>query len=91
MTPFEDTFHGRYQMDQYHNPDKEKVREAVNDWIRNSGAFDAVIDFDALARDSADPHHIKAAFDSGDHLHPNDAGYEAMAGSIDLGALLGNK
>ena len=91
LTPFEDTFHGRYQMDQYYNPEKEKVREAVNDWIRNSGAFDAVIDFDALARDPADPHHIKAEHDSGDHLHPNDAAYEKMAGSIDLGVLLSKK
>jgi len=49
-----------------------------------------VIDFDALARDQADPHHIRAEYNSGDNLHPNDAAYETMAGSIDLGALTGN-
>ena len=64
--------------------------KAVNDWIRHSGEFDGVIDFDALARDQADPHHIRAEYNSGDNLHPNDAAYETMAGSIDLGALTGN-
>ncbi len=46
-----------------------------------------MIDFDALTRDPADPKHIKAEYDHGDHLHPNDAGYEAMAAFIDLGML----
>jgi hypothetical protein len=50
-----------------------------------------VIDFDTLARDPADPKHIKAEYNSGDNLHPNDAPYEAMAYSIDLGMLKGNK
>jgi lysophospholipase L1-like esterase len=90
LTPFEDTFHGRLGLDQYYNPEKEKVREAVNNWIRTSGTFDGVIDFDALARDPDNPKHIKASMDSGDHLHPNDAAYEAMAGAIDLGMLRGN-
>jgi lysophospholipase L1-like esterase len=71
--------------------EKEKVRQAVNKWIRESGAYDGVADFDAVVRDPANPKHIKAEFDSGDHLHPNDAGYVAMANSIDLGSLLGNK
>jgi lysophospholipase L1-like esterase len=65
------------------------VRQAVNKWIRESGAYDAVAYFDAVVRDPANP--IKAEFDSGDHLHPNDAGYVAMADSIDLGSLLGNR
>jgi lysophospholipase L1-like esterase len=56
----------------------------INEWIRTSGAFDGVIDFDELTRDPANPSHILAEFDSGDHLHPNDAGYEAMANSVDL-------
>jgi len=56
----------------------------VNQWIRTSGAHDAVIDFDAVARDPARPGRLQAAFDSGDHLHPNDAGYRAMAESLDL-------
>jgi lysophospholipase L1-like esterase len=86
LTPFEDTFAGGPLSD-YYNPDKEAKRVAVNEWIRNGGGFDAVIDFDALASDPADPSHIKAEFDSGDHLHPNDAGYAAMANAVDLGLL----
>jgi lysophospholipase L1-like esterase len=62
----------------------EAVRKAVNAFIRTSGAFDAVVDFDAATRDSADPTRIRAAFDPGDHLHPNDAGYQAMADAVDL-------
>ena len=57
---------------------------AVNEWIRSSGAFDGVIDFDAATRDPDHPAHILAKFDSGDHLHPQDDGYKAMADSIDL-------
>jgi lysophospholipase L1-like esterase len=64
--------------------DKDKIREAVNDWIRHSGAFDGVIDFDLVARDPNRPPHILAKYDSGDHLHPQDDGYKAMADSIDL-------
>jgi lysophospholipase L1-like esterase len=60
------------------------LRETVNQWIRTSGAFDAVIDFESAVRDPANPKRILAAYDSGDHLHPNDAGYNAMANSISL-------
>jgi lysophospholipase L1-like esterase len=73
----------------HYSPEKDKVRQAVNRWIRESGAFDAVVDFDALLRDPAHPSRMKAAMDSGDHLHPGDAGYKAMAAAIDLEALLG--
>jgi lysophospholipase L1-like esterase len=66
----------------------EATREAVNTWIRTSGAFDGVIDFDAAMRDPADPLRLNPAYDSGDHLHPNDAGYQAMADAIDLAMLL---
>jgi lysophospholipase L1-like esterase len=83
LTPFEDAFKGK-QFDGYYNSDKEEKRQAVNQWIRSSGAFDGVIDFDAAARDPDRPAHIQAAFDSGDHLHPQDDGYKAMADSIDL-------
>ena len=62
----------------------ETIRAAVNDFIRKGGAFDGVVDFEAATRDSAEPRKIRAAFDPGDHLHPNDAGYEAMANAIDL-------
>jgi len=67
----------------------EMKRQTINAWIRTSGMFDAVIDFDAVIRDPSAPSHILAAFDSGDHLHPNDAGYAAMGNSIDL-ALFAN-
>ena len=62
----------------------EAKREAVNTFIRSSGAFDGVIDFDRATRDPADPQMLRAAYDSGDHLHPNDAGYQAMANVVDL-------
>lgn len=62
----------------------EAVRNTVNDFIRNSAEYDAVIDFDAVMRDPANPSRMLPAFDSGDHLHPSDAGYQAMANAIDL-------
>ncbi|HUB83338.1 MAG TPA: SGNH/GDSL hydrolase family protein [Bryobacteraceae bacterium] len=62
----------------------EAVREAANQFIRTGGAFDAVVDFDAATRDSADPRKFRPAFDPGDHLHPNDTGYQAMADAVDL-------
>jgi len=90
LTPFEDTFKGG-PLEGYYNPEKEKIREAVNDFIRNSGEFDGVIDFDAIVRDPSNPKHTKAEYNSGDNLHPNDAAYEAMAGAIDLNMPKGNK
>jgi lysophospholipase L1-like esterase len=89
LTPFEDTFRGQ-PLFGYYSEEKEAKRQAVNQWIRTSGAFDGVIDFDAATRDPDNPKHIRADFDSGDHLHPQDVGYEAMADSIDL-ELLGVK
>ncbi|TDC53751.1 SGNH/GDSL hydrolase family protein [Jiangella ureilytica] len=68
-------------------PEREAVRVAVNEWIRGSGAFDAVIDVDAVLRDPADPQRIRPEYDSGDHLHPGDAGYAAMAAAVDLSVL----
>jgi len=62
----------------------EAMRQQVNHWIRTSGRFDAVIDFDAITRDPADPLRINPQFDPGDHVHPNDAGNRAMAEAIDL-------
>jgi lysophospholipase L1-like esterase len=72
----------------YYSDAGEAKREAVNHWIRTSGAFDGVIDFDAVVRDPSDPLVINPPFDSGDHLHPNDAGYQAMANAIPLRLLL---
>jgi lysophospholipase L1-like esterase len=68
----------------YFNPALEADRQAVNHWIRTSGSFDGVIDFDAALRDPQKPSHLSAAADSGDHLHPSDAGYRMMADAIDL-------
>jgi lysophospholipase L1-like esterase len=65
-------------------PAREAHRLAVNDWIRASGAFDAVIDFEKTLRDPAHPSSMRAAFDCGDHLHPSDLGYKTLGESIDL-------
>jgi lysophospholipase L1-like esterase len=65
----------------------EATRQAVNAYIRTSRTFDAVIDFDAVTRDPADPLRIRPAYDCGDHLHPNDVGYRAMAQAVDLARL----
>ena len=68
----------------YYSETGEQVREAVNDWIRSSGTFDGVIDFDKITRDPENPTHFNPAYDSGDHLHPKDEGYKAMGEGIDL-------
>jgi lysophospholipase L1-like esterase len=78
LTPFEGAANG------YFTPEKETKRKAINEWIRTGKAFDGVIDFDKALRDSNHPDRMAAAYDSGDHLHPNDAGYKAMADAIDL-------
>ena len=62
----------------------ETIRQAVNEWIRTSGVYDAVVDFDKATRDPANPRRLRPEFDPGDHLHPNDAGYRAMAEAVDL-------
>jgi lysophospholipase L1-like esterase len=70
------------------SPDHAAARQQVNDFIRSDdGTFDGWIDFDAAIRDPADPSAMLPAYDSGDHLHPSDAGYQAMAAAIDLGLL----
>jgi lysophospholipase L1-like esterase len=69
----------------YYSEVGEQKRRAVNDWIRTGRAYDGVIDFDQVLRDPADPKKFLAAYDSCDHLHPSDAGYQAMAAAIDLG------
>jgi lysophospholipase L1-like esterase len=75
-------------MDYYH-PDaaNEADRQAVNAWIRTSGAFDAVVDLDAATRDPARPDRLLPAYDSGDHIHPSPAGFKAMAAAIDMKVL----
>jgi len=76
LTPYEDSI--------YYTPAGEAKRQMVNEWIRTSGEFDAVIDFDRTVRDPDNPTRLLPEYDSGDRLHPSDAGYAAMANSIDL-------
>lgn len=79
MTPFEGTkFPGFY------SEAKDAMRQTVNQWIRTSGAFDGLIDFDAVLRDPGHPARLLPQFAAKDHLHPNDAGYQAVADAIDL-------
>jgi lysophospholipase L1-like esterase len=73
-----------YQGAGYASDAGEAIREAENNFIRTSGAFDAVVDFDKVTSDPANPKQILASYNITDHLHPNDAGYKAMADSIDL-------
>ncbi|MER6565433.1 SGNH/GDSL hydrolase family protein [Streptomyces sp. NPDC001093] len=68
----------------YYTPAAEAIRQSVNRWIRTGGAFDGVIDFDRAMRDPANPAALDPAYDSGDHLHPGDAGMKAMADAVDL-------
>ncbi|AMO92912.1 GDSL-like Lipase/Acylhydrolase family protein [Collimonas fungivorans] len=88
LTPFEGALQDT-ELKGYYSASKEQTRQAVNQWIRSSGEFDAVIDFDAVVRDPKHPRRFLPAFDSGDHLHPGDRGYRAMADAIDLATLLG--
>jgi lysophospholipase L1-like esterase len=67
-----------------HTPEKESVRLAVNEWIRTANEADGMADFDAVLRDPAQPDRLQSRFDSGDHLHANDAGYAASAEAVPL-------
>jgi len=73
-----------YEGAAYFSPAGEVKRQAFNTWMRGNHAYDGLIDFDAVVRDPQNPTKILARYDSGDHLHPNDAGYEAMGSAIDL-------
>jgi lysophospholipase L1-like esterase len=83
LPPFEGALAGTPYAGHY-SPEKDRLRQQLNQWIRTAGAFDAVVDFDAVLRDPSNPRRLRAAFDSGDHLHPGDAGYRAMAAAIDI-------
>jgi len=72
---------------EWYSAARESVRQRVNSWIRTAGAFDAVVDFDAAVRDPSRPTRLLPSRDGGDHLHPNDAGYEAMARAVPLSLL----
>ena len=71
----------------YFSEPGERERQAFNAWIRTNAAVDGVVDFEQVLRNPADPSTLNPAYDSGDHLHPNDAGYAAMAAAIDLARL----
>ena len=71
----------------YYTPAHEATRQALNQWIRTGKAYDAVIDFDAVLRDPSRPTKLLPQFAAMDNLHPNDAGYELMAKSVDLALL----
>jgi len=73
-----------YEGAAYYSPEGEAKRQALNEWIRTSGAYDGVVDMDKATRDPAAPSKFLPAYDSGDHLHPGDAGYTAMANAVDL-------
>ncbi|PMY42524.1 lipase [Pseudomonas sp. GW456-L14] len=83
LLPFEGALEGSI-IEHYHSPQKEQLRQALNQWIHSSRAFDAVIDFDQLTRDPQHPTRLLPLIDSGDHLHPGDAGNKAMAEGVDL-------
>lgn len=68
----------------YDTPERESARQTVNEWIRTSGVFDAVIDLDAALRDPADPTRLLPEADTGDHLHPNETGHRKIAEAVDL-------
>ncbi|WP_081933783.1 SGNH/GDSL hydrolase family protein [Massilia sp. 9096] len=76
LTPFEGAG--------YYSADKEVIRQGVNNWIRSGDEFDGVIDFDRVTRDPSHPTRFLPAYDSGDHLHPNDLGYQAMGNAVPL-------
>ncbi len=88
LTPFEGALEDT-PLEGYFTAEKERTRQSINHWIRTSGEFDAVVDFDAATRDPQNPTRFRSNLDSGDHLHPGNDGYKAMADAIDLQALLG--
>ena len=75
-------------MSGYYTPEKEAIREEVNAWIRGNKTADGLIDFDKVLADPRNPEHINPVYDCGDHLHPNDAGYQAMAKAVNLTLLV---
>jgi lysophospholipase L1-like esterase len=72
----------------YYTPQKERLRQAVNEWIRCGESGVGVVDFDRVLRDPHRPSRLHEAFDSGDHIHPNDRGYRAMAEAVDIASLI---
>ena len=71
-------------------PELEVKRQAINQWIRASGEFDSTIDFDAVVRDPSEPAKLLPKYDSADHIHPSDVGYQAMGDMVDLELFTGS-
>jgi lysophospholipase L1-like esterase len=84
IPPFEHALFRSPFYDRFYAPEKERVRQEVNAWIHTSGAFDGVIDFDQAVRDPGHPTQLLPGYDSGDHLHVNDAGNVAQGKAIPL-------
>ena len=82
ITPF--SAPGGVTQQPYSDPERERTRQRVNDWIRTSGRFDAVVDFDKTLADPATPSQLNALYNSGDYLHPNVAGYQKIADEFPL-------
>jgi hypothetical protein len=80
LTPYQGSF--------YTSPAGEIVRQALNHWIRSSGEFDGVIDFEQAVADPDNPLFIDRRYNESDHLHPNDAGYKVMGNAIDLSLIV---
>ncbi len=85
LTPFKGVI-----LEGYDSDPKNNVRKEAHNWIRISGTFDGVIDFDKALRGPVGPDLIRNDYNCGDNLHPNDAGYKAMANAVDLILLFGN-
>ncbi|QTT91025.1 SGNH/GDSL hydrolase family protein [Pseudomonas chlororaphis] len=86
LLPFEGALQGSI-IEHYHSAPKDQLRQALNQWIRSSQAFDAVIDFDQMTRDPQHPTRLLPLMDSGDHLHPGDVGNRVMAEGVELKVL----
>lgn len=84
ITPFGSSATSDY-VQTYSSTERERTRQRINEFIRQSGVFDAVLDFDRVLRDPDAPSQLLEEYDSGDHLHPNVAGYQALADYFPLG------
>lgn len=78
-------FCGNVTIQPYSDPEREQTRQRINAWIRTSGTFDAVIDFDEILRDPKNGSQLNPLYNSGDYLHPNVAGYQKIADEFPLG------
>jgi lysophospholipase L1-like esterase len=91
IPPFEHALFRDPLFKNFYSPDKEKIRQEVNTWLRNSSEFDGIIDFDTAVRDPNRPTQLLPSYDSGDHLHVKDAGNVAQGNAITLTLFHGDK